>query len=419
MKKNFYINLSIWAILLLIFNFSVLVSSSTEGSFLRYATEFVVADILINITFIIQMVFSYFFFKNQKPPRKKDDLSVYKPITVNAVFQLISIIIGIAFLLVPALPNWIAVLLCFALLAVNIIWLFKEYPFISRFLNKFNSRKFVAKFCAVTVPCILVIAGIIIGTFTYILPNTKYNKAKEYINANNNLAAAKLLAETADYKDSSELLNSLIEKDSTLAIYGAKIGETITMGTYEQDNDTENGAEPIEWYVIERTDDKVLLLSKYALDCVAYNEEYVNVTWAECTFRQWLNNDFISTAFTDEEAAKIKTTSLTNHDNTSYRNSKGGKNTKDKIFLFSINEANYYLTDPEIMATKPTEYAISQGVYRNAESYNCWWWLRSPGSDNRRAARVDINTGNGLSRIGHYVNYNDHGVRPAMWVSLD
>ena len=58
MKKNFYFNLSVWAILLLIFNFSVLVSSSTEGSFLRYSAEFVVSDILINVTFIIQIIFS-------------------------------------------------------------------------------------------------------------------------------------------------------------------------------------------------------------------------------------------------------------------------------------------------------------------------------------------------------------------------
>lgn len=419
MKKNFYFNLSVWAILLLIFNFSVLVSSSTEGSFLRYSAEFVVSDILINVTFIIQIIFSYFFFIKQEPPRKKDDLTVYKPIALNAVFQLIEIIIGIAFLLIPVLPNWIAVLLCFILLACNLLLLFKEYPIISNFLAKFTSRKFTVRFCAVTVPSLLIVVAVVIGTVTYLLPNAKYSNAKEFINVGNSRAACKLLAELSDYKDSAELLDSLIEKDNTLAIFGAEIGETVTMGTYEQDGNTESGSEKIEWYVIERTDNKVLLLSKYALDCVPYNDEYVEVTWAECTLRAWLNNDFISAAFTEEEASRIKTTSLVNHDSPTYRNSKGGKNTKDKVFVFSINEANYYLTNPEIMAAQPTAYAISEGVYRNAESYNCWWWLRSPGSDNRRAARADINTGNGVSKIGHYVNYNDHGVRPAMWVSLD
>lgn len=419
MKKNFYINLSIWAILLIIFNFAVLVSSATEGSFLRYGTDFVVADILINVTFIIQILLSYFFFKKQQPPRKRDDLSVYKPIAVNVVFQLCEIIIGIAFLLIPVLPNWIAVSLCFILLACNLIMLFKSNPLIGNFLVKFTSRKFTVKFCAVSVPALMIVVAVIIGIFAYAIPNAKYKKAMEYIDNGNTRAAAKQLATISDYKDCNKLLDTLIENDDTLAIYGAKVGETVTMGTYEQDGNTENGNEKIEWYVLERTEDRVLLLSKYALDCVPYNNEYVKITWAECSLRKWLNNDFITKAFTEAEASRIKTTGLVNHDSPTYRTSEGGKNTKDMVFLFSINEANYYLTNPEIMAAKPTKYAINNGVYRNADSYNCWWWLRSPGSDNRRAARVDINTGNGLSRIGHYVNYNDHGVRPAMWVSLD
>ena len=45
------------------------------------------------------------------------------------------------------------------------------------------------------------------------------------------------------------------------------LGSIITMGTFEQDNDTSNGAEPIEWIVVQRLENKALLLSKNVLEC--------------------------------------------------------------------------------------------------------------------------------------------------------
>ena len=49
------------------------------------------------------------------------------------------------------------------------------------------------------------------------------------------------------------------------------IGDYVTFGTYEQDNNLKNGAEAIEWQVLDKKDCKVLLLSKYALDAKPYN----------------------------------------------------------------------------------------------------------------------------------------------------
>ena len=45
-----------------------------------------------------------------------------------------------------------------------------------------------------------------------------------------------------------------------------RIGDVITFGKYEQDNKTSNGKEDIEWIILDRQGDKVLLISRMALD---------------------------------------------------------------------------------------------------------------------------------------------------------
>lgn len=50
-------------------------------------------------------------------------------------------------------------------------------------------------------------------------------------------------------------------------ISGLNIDDIIEFGSYEQDYNKENGAEPIEWYVIDIDDKSAKLMSVYALDC--------------------------------------------------------------------------------------------------------------------------------------------------------
>ena len=50
---------------------------------------------------------------------------------------------------------------------------------------------------------------------------------------------------------------------------GEQTFTTVTFGTYEQDGNASNGAEPIEWYVLDEKDGKKLLVSKYILDAQA------------------------------------------------------------------------------------------------------------------------------------------------------
>lgn len=194
-----------------------------------------------------------------------------------------------------------------------------------------------------------------------------------------------------------------------------KIGETIEFGNYPQDKD---GTEkPIEWIVMKKEGNQVLLLSKYVLDAKSYNEGWGDVTWEISDIRQWLNNEFYTTAFNKAEKAKIQTSLIKNEDNSEYGTS-GGNDTEDKVFLLSEKEADTLFSDEEERIAKATEYAEKLGVdiNENSEEKGAWWWLRSPDNDSFYAALVNYYGwvyGDGIG-----VNCNVYGVRPALHLNL-
>lgn len=200
----------------------------------------------------------------------------------------------------------------------------------------------------------------------------------------------------------------------------ARVGEYIKFGKYEQDNNTSNGKEDIEWLVLDVQGDKALIISRYALDNTPYNEEKVDVTWETCTMRSWLNNEFYNTAFSSSEKNSIRTTNVVNNDN-SYYGTEGGNNTQDKVFLLSIDEANKYFSSDEARKCVPTDYAVSKGTYQSG-SYTvgaegtCLWSLRTPGYHSGSACYV-YSSGS-VSSDGYNDNHDDIGVRPALWVNL-
>ena len=51
----------------------------------------------------------------------------------------------------------------------------------------------------------------------------------------------------------------------------AEIGGYITCGSYEQNGSHTDGKEKIEWLVLDISDGKALVVSKYALDVKPYN----------------------------------------------------------------------------------------------------------------------------------------------------
>lgn len=204
------------------------------------------------------------------------------------------------------------------------------------------------------------------------------------------------------------------------SFYALNVGDTFIFGSYEQDNNITNGKENLEWLVLSKDGDKVLLISKYALDCQHYYSFYKSVTWENCSLRKWLNDTFLRTAFSKEERAMIPSVTVCADKNPSYTTS-SGNNTTDQVFLLSIKEANKYFSSDEERKCAPTNYAIAQDVWTSDSikvdgKATCWWWLRSPGLNSHDAAGV--NAVGSIDDKGFAVNHSVCAIRPALWVNL-
>ena len=195
-------------------------------------------------------------------------------------------------------------------------------------------------------------------------------------------------------------------------------GNEVIFGSYEQDNDSSNGPEDIEWIVLDKKDDGVMLLSKYGLDAQPYNKKYGDTTWENCTLRKWLNDDFLNDAFTDNEKAAIEITAVDNSSAQGYweYDTTGGNNTQDKIFLLSYKEAfRDYFTNDTLHVCAATTYVESMGEMMTDSSGNCYWMLRSPGESQNQVLYVGADGGYHLQTVETSWNC----IRPALWINLE
>jgi len=244
----------------------------------------------------------------------------------------------------------------------------------------------------------------------------KYNDAITLMDAGNIVEAYEALVALEGYKDSTDKANSIYDKYKVEKLKVAKVGDYVFFGAYEQDNNTSNGKEDVEWLVLEVKDGKALVISKYALDCKQYNTSNTGVTWETCTLRKWLNNDFLGAAFSADETAMIPTVTVSADKNPGYSTNPGNA-TQDQLFLLSITEANKYLSSDSAKQCEPTDYAVANGASVNSANGNCWWWLRSLGINQHHVASV--NHGRGVSEHGYYVLDVSIAVRPALWIDLN
>lgn len=220
----------------------------------------------------------------------------------------------------------------------------------------------------------------------------------------------------------SDISSFLAASNSTTTKISAnslEIGDSVFFGRYEQDNDLTNGKEDIEWIVLDKKDDKALLISKYSLDCKQYNTYQVDVTWEECTLRHWLNEDFFNNTFTSLEQDIIAKTEIVNTDNVNY-GTKGGNNTLDKVFLLSLDEAEKYFPSDDARRCATTVYAYEQGAwisnnFKTTEGKSSHWWrLRSPGASQHSAVSI-LNDGSFYYNSLVFIDRSP--VRPAIWIS--
>ena len=266
-----------------------------------------------------------------------------------------------------------------------------------------NAQKKI-KSLLIVIVAILIFA---IGLYTLIIPGIKYHKAKKMIDIGLYTEAYEILLNLGDYRDASEELRKLQKYN----IQSSSIGSFIKFGTYNQGvsgNNTDN--EEIEWLVLDKVDEKILVVSKYALDCQPYN----GTSWETCHIRQWLNGKFINTAFNSDQQKVIENIYVLNPQNKDI-NKDGGSSTQDKIFLLSIDEVQKYFKTNEDRKCIPTKYAIQQGAtqYKNGM---CYWWLRT---SSHGLYGCIVRTNGKLHTDIDWVYDEAVAVRPAMWINLN
>ncbi|MGI6635125.1 MAG: DUF6273 domain-containing protein [Christensenellales bacterium] len=190
-----------------------------------------------------------------------------------------------------------------------------------------------------------------------------------------------------------------------------QVGDRVAFGHYEQDNNLNNGNEPIQWRVLEVRWPHVLLLSEHALDCRPYHDQNQPVTWEWSAMRTWMNGPFLRQMATDSEAAFIVPAELSNPANY-HTGTYSGMPTTDSIFLLSIEEAEHYLRSAADRRCANTPYANAKGAQTKG-GYGTWW-LRTAGSYEKNAAVVTESGEIGYN--GNYMRDKVYTVRPALWV---
>lgn len=197
----------------------------------------------------------------------------------------------------------------------------------------------------------------------------------------------------------------------------ASVGDYITFGTYEQDNRSVTNNEPIEWLVLDKKDNRLLVISKYGLDAKLYSPDGY-AQWHKSYLRSWLNDEFINIAFTDEERALIPTVTVP-ADKNPESSVDPGYTTQDRIFVLSLTEVKQYMPTLSSRICHCTVYADRQGVM-NTSTWSkvgpCYWWLRTPGTSRFWVTYV-MDEGN-IDTSGYTGKMSYVAVRPAMWIDL-
>lgn len=279
----------------------------------------------------------------------------------------------------------------------------------------------VRRIILITLAALLVAAGVTLYLLRdKIIPAIRYSHAESVLANGNKEEAVEIFKKLWTFRDANDRAAELaleMQEDDSLrsALLTAKPGDVIEFGRYEQDNDPDNGPEPIGWFVMAEKDGRLLLWSLYALDSELYNKTSGDVTWETCTLRKWLNDSFLNAAFNEKERLLIPEMTYVNSAN-SASITKGGSDTVDRVVIMSFDELlEYGLCNPHLewIGTYPTEYAKARGTESHSEYDTCKWWIRTPGMDQSQVVYCDMV---GQPLYSAPATRKGMGVRPMLWV---
>ena len=234
---------------------------------------------------------------------------------------------------------------------------------------------------------------------------TRFTIFKDYVNKQIDLTTKVKVQQQSQQVLTSKQVSRHQSSSSSNPFVTAKVGDVVKFGNYPQ---TANGGiQPIEWQVLSKENNKMLVISKYGLETKRFDSSS-NVC-ENSEIRSWLNGEFYNKAFTYQEKKYINFSNLSD------------VGTTDNIFLLSKEEAEKYFADNYTRRCKATDYAVKNGAYvddgsifSNGKGYS-FWWLRSP-SPNLSDFVYYVSIDGYVYRNDVYCT--DILVRPALFINL-
>lgn len=118
MKKNFKFYAITWAILLALFNILVFLTPNEAAGMTKFGGAFWSGYVFITLAFIGQLICGYVAFRADT----REKLFLNLPlITISYATLVTSIVLGTICMIIPDLPNWVGILLCAVVLALNAV----------------------------------------------------------------------------------------------------------------------------------------------------------------------------------------------------------------------------------------------------------------------------------------------------------
>ncbi len=261
----------------------------------------------------------------------------------------------------------------------------------------------------------LFIAAIAAAIIISFVPIVRYTAANTLMSVRSYSVAIKVYNRLGDYKDSKEnilksnyrmgiklekegnyndahkaYVNAQGYKDSDIKevnlvkqiITQSEVGNTVKFG-------------PFNWIILNKAETSALLIKKTGLQGLMYHTTFEDITWEKSSIRNYLNTEFLSNTFTEEEQRNIVETNVVNNKSTIY-GTDGGSDTLDHVFLLSTEEALQY---EEII-----------DVFKNSS------WLRSPGNSQNSAAFLKEK--GIVMDYGYMVSSDVFTTHPVIWFNM-
>lgn len=188
--------------------------------------------------------------------------------------------------------------------------------------------------------------------------------------------------------------------------FSASIGSVVKFGKTEQDGNTSNGPEDIQWRILAKEGDSILVISCNVIDWRVYDSDQSNgVNFGSSELCAYLNGSFLSNSFSDSEKSHII----------------------DGITILDKDSISKYV-DKSYMKASGTTYALSlrkstgpgstgtSGAMPWCVNTNVTGYMASSGYNDWHCMVVTEN-GSMSQFAGGSAITNPIGIRPAMWVT--